>query len=293
MMDLSQEKLHQVRQKNINKYDINQIFKKHNISYKNLPENIKERFDLLSQSNFLEDEFRCIEYLDKIRKNIFKFIDQKNQIIDFTKFATYYNDIKIATLFSDIGKTGPKNATAKEQKLILDMFQVENVKDPNIKVKDFLMSDTYFPLLNQLQRKENLEIFTQMINNQTKIKNINTMQMRDFWNLHTIWTYEILKDEKIDLPLTNENKIKEIAFTHHIFEGINPCNIDKNSLSDEMIITILLDKYDAIKNRFPKSHEESIGKLKDSMQKIITTNNINEKIVKQIFIYIDILEKNI
>ncbi len=162
----------------------------------------------------------------------------------------------IGSLFADIGKTGPLNAEAPEQALIVEMFSVEGVRDDQQSVSQFFA--TYFPA----DAEERERRFTSLGLDPR-------MPMRAFWNLHAAWTLEIAQHS--GLP---EETIAAAA-SHHLLEDINPRQIVSDDGSFAMDfgdnlgfdraekLVILLDKYDALVRRGRRSHREAISWLRN------------------------------
>ena len=164
--------------------------------------------------------------------------------------------VLIGSLFADIGKTGPPEATAEGQQLIVEMFSVEGVLDDSQSVSRFL--DTHFP--SDARRRR--ELFSSL--------GLDVeMSLRSFWNLHTGWTFELTRDS--GLP----EEAVAAAATHHLLEDINPEDIvaedgrflvafGGNVAFDRAEkLVILLDKYDALLRRGRRGHEAAIAWLQN------------------------------
>lgn len=161
----------------------------------------------------------------------------------------------IGTLFSDIGKTGPEDADAQGQQLVAEMYGVEGAPDSQAPVTQFF--DTYFPTdaPDRIRRFRALGLDPDM-------------SMREFWNLHSVWTLQILRGDGVPPGAVIA------AAAHHLLENINPLAIvaDDIRLKKSFEIgtffdrpeklVILLDKYDAVRRRSKHSHDEAIAWLK-------------------------------
>jgi len=88
--------------------------------------------------------------------------------------------VVLGCVFSDIGKTGPVTADASGQRLVVEMFAVEGVRDDTQPVAQFLR--TYFPAdaAERVRRFAALGLDPDMT-------------IREFWNLHSTWTLEIVE----------------------------------------------------------------------------------------------------
>jgi hypothetical protein len=167
--------------------------------------------------------------------------------------------VVVASIFSDIGKTGPLRASAHVQRYIAQMFSVEGVKDDSQTLKSFLR--TYFPsdAEDRMWELEALDLDPEM-------------SIRTFWNLHSRWTFDILRAG--GLP----EEIVAAAATHHMLEDINPESIVgadrrfKHSSGNNQAfdraekLVIVLDKYDAARRRGRLSHEQAIAWLQSYVE---------------------------
>lgn len=166
----------------------------------------------------------------------------------------------VGSLFADIGKTGPLQADAAGQELIVEMFSVEGVRDDQQSVSQFFAS--YFP--KDASERERLFVSLGLD---------PRMPMRAFWNLHAAWTLEIAQHS--GLP---EETIAAAA-SHHLLEDINPSQIVSDDGSFAMDfgdnlgfdraekLVILLDKYDALMRRGRRNHQEAITWLRDLLSR--------------------------
>lgn len=94
------------------------------------------------------------------------------------------------------------------------------------------------------------------------------MSMREFWNLHSVWTLLILRGDGVPPGAVIA------AAAHHLLENINPLAIIAEDLRlkeyfDKSVLfarpeklVILLDKYDAVRRRGKRSHDEAIAWLR-------------------------------
>lgn len=163
--------------------------------------------------------------------------------------------VVLGCVFSDIGKTGPARADTDGQRLITDMFAVEGVGDDQQTVARFF--DTYFEddAEARLARFRALGLDP-------------TMSLREFWNLHSRWTLEILENTAVPREAIAS------AATHHLLDDINPGAIvrpdetftrpfgDNKAFDRPEKLIILLDKYDALRRRGQRSHDQAIAWLR-------------------------------
>jgi hypothetical protein len=181
--------------------------------------------------------------------DIFRYYEQAKPAEVFT--ALERRIVVLGCLFSDIGKTGPVGASVDGQALIAEMFSVEGVREETQSVGQFFI--TYFPAdaVERTRRFEALGLEP-------------TLTMRQFWNLHSVWTLEIT--EAGGLP----PEVIAAAATHHLLDNVNPGAIvaedrrftrsfgDNASFDRAEKLIILLDKYDALLRRSRHTHEAAI-----------------------------------
>lgn len=178
-----------------------------------------------------------------------------------TAFSTDEQRIVVlASLFSDIGKSGPLNADEAGRSLIADMFAVENVRDDTMPVARFFA--VHFP--------DDAEARAARF---TALGLDSSMTIRSFWNLHGSWTLDIA--EAANLPV----EAVAAAATHHLLENVNPRSIvgqdgrftrafGENVAFDRVEkLVIVLDKYDAVRRRGGRAHGEAIRWLHELVAK--------------------------
>lgn len=203
---------------------------------------------LKDTSDFFEDEMNS----RKLADYLFSFYESEHPERSFSE-----EDRKIVhagTLFSDIGKTGPLNADEEQQKIILDIFNVNNWRDPSAPLENFMRECFPSDYEERLAACEKLGIS-------------RSLPMRDVWNMHCKWTYDIIAGDGVP------KEDVAAAATHHILENVNSelvapdgtfaKDFGKNTRFDrpEKLI-ILLDKYDAYRGRSGLSHEEAMRALR-------------------------------
>lgn len=166
--------------------------------------------------------------------------------------------VVLGCLFSDIGKTGPAHANAEGQRLIVEMFAVEDVRDDQQPVAEFLR--TYFP-----DAEERTRLFTMLgLSPQ--------MSLREFWNLHSSWTLQIVEAGGVPPEAI------AAAATHHLLDDVNPDRIvasdrrftrsfgDNAGFDRAEKLIILLDKYDALRRRGGRTHEQAMAWLRELLE---------------------------
>lgn len=182
-------------------------------------------------------------------------------------------------MFSDIGKTGPADATPAEQKLITEIYAVEKTPPGGISVTttaEFFRF--YFPAdaEERIRQFQNLKFGSRAL---AALKNANVdrdpsrLTMRQFYDLHSFWTLDIIGNDGIPAEAVGA------AATHHLLDladkagkvqiddivgGDNRflANFGENPSFDraEKLVTII-DKYDAGRRRGKLNHAEAIERV--------------------------------
>lgn len=167
----------------------------------------------------------------------------------------HWRIVELATLFTDIGKTGPRTATPEQQETITAMYGVDAPWDGARSVAEYL--EHFFP-----DRRDAMTAALEAMDVRA------TISMRTFWNLHAGWTLGLVRNS--GLP----TEVALTAATHHLLEGVNPDGIVdvegsfhdpdvQRPVDQREMFVILLDKYDASRRRGKKTHEQAIAYLKD------------------------------
>jgi hypothetical protein len=211
---------------------------------------IVERMQLLAETTETVDD--C-QRAAEVAQDMFRYYEQQKPSERWSELEQ--RTVLIASLFSDIGKTGPAQADKAAQRLIAEMFSVERVPDDKISVADFFR--TYF----SADASERSERFRALGLDPD-------ITMREFWNLHSAWTLHIIQAGGIPLEAV------AAAATHHLLENVNPDAIvahdgrftryfgENNRVDRPEKLVILLDKYDAARRRAGRSHEDAIHWLR-------------------------------
>ena len=162
--------------------------------------------------------------------------------------------VVLGCLFSDVGKTGPGHADEDGQRLIVEMFAVEGVRDDQQPVSEFLRS--HFS-----DGDERIRRFT-------RLGLAPQMSIREFWNQHSGWTLQLVEASGVPPEVT------AAAATHHLLDDVNPDSIvasdhrftrafgDNASFDRAEKLVILLDKYDALRRRGGRTHAQAIAWLR-------------------------------
>ncbi len=234
-------------------------------------------------------------------------------------------ELLLACLFHDIGKSGPLNAN-REQRLMIEQifnpvyFDINNknfknnpkffgksVKEQKMMMKDLSINEILD--IEDFSNKDAIKEYLQTLElhiydeetNQITVEplDLNNHSMIQLWREHDYWTYELLDHFKKG-KITRELII--IASSHHTLEGHDPALVDGNvpneaialETIDKYLIITLVDKYQAFIDREKVDHSKAIeilrGMAKDSKDKKII--NHQDRVYNLFIKYIGILEKH-
>lgn len=241
--------------KNIDR--IEGLFAELGIDVKNINPNILRKLKLLNErTEIFKDEERSMH----VARALFKHYEENMPDKTFT--GQEQRIVLIGTMFTDIGKTGPRDATPEQEELILDIYGVENIIDPKKVILSQFINDNFSD-----DADERLKTLEEM--------GISSgITMREFYNLHAKWTLETISGDGVPPEAV------AAAATHHMLEGINPEEIvgkdgrftryfgDNVSFDRAEKLIIILDKYDAFRRRGKKEHKEAI----ELVRKVIKAN---------------------
>lgn len=209
---------------------------------------ILERMRLLAETT---ETVRDCERAAELAEDVFRHYDAFKPRERFT--ARERSTVVIGSLFSDIGKSGPADAGLDGQRLVAEMFAVERARE-SATVRTFFDAHFRADAAERVQRFCVLGLDPDM-------------SMRQFWNLHSVWSLQILRGDGVP------PEVVAAAATHHLLENVNPhamfaadSNLTKYlghtaSFGRPEKLVILLDKYDAARRRSHRTHQEAIAWL--------------------------------
>lgn len=204
-------------------------------------------------------------------------------------------ELKLACLFHDIGKSGPVDATREERLIIEQIFNPIYFNPDSDNFKKALPGETREKRREVLKQSKIAEVLDiEKFPNTEAIKaylqtltlhiydleknelreeklDLNKHTMIDLWREHDYWTYELLqKYGNGKIP----PKIIIIASTHHTLDGHDPANIDGKipneavtlELLDKYLMLTLIDKYQAFVERSGKNHKQTIAILRNDIE---------------------------
>ncbi|QQS26655.1 hypothetical protein IPM44_02930 [bacterium] len=231
------------------------ILREVDIAPSDLDSQIRDRLVLLAdQTETVTDEISAIRRAD----DVFRVAERRGH--------AYSSDekhiVRVGTLLTDIGKTGPPEASMEQAQLFVDIYALENL--PTEVLMDSLNSFfmVYFP-----QRAESFKAVFDSLGIDCAIS------LREFYDLHTEWTLKLL----INAAGIPREPIAG-AVSHHRMRDDNPdgifdegsdvynqkYNFGENSAYDraEKLINIL-DIYDALCRRSGLSHIVAMSTLRE------------------------------
>ncbi len=210
---------------------------------------ILERMRLLAETT---ETVRDCERAAELAEEVFRYYDGRKPREGFT--AKERSTVVIGSLFSDIGKSGPRTASFDGQRLVAEMFGVERALDSATSVRTFFDGHFRADAAERVRRFCALGLDADM-------------SMRQFWNLHSLWSLQILRGDGVPPEAV------AAAAMHHVLENVNP---DAMFAADSQLskylghsasfgraekLVILLDKYDAARRRGHRTHPEAIAWL--------------------------------
>jgi len=234
---------------------VKELFEELGLDMEKMNPNILRKLLLLNErTEIFKDEERSVH----VARALFKYYEENFPDSRFTD--TEQRIVLIGTMFTDIGKTGPCNTTPEQEELMLDIYGVENIADPQkITLEEFINDNFSGDAENRLIVLRELGIG-------------RGMTMREFYNLHPKWTLETIIGDGVPPEAV------AAAATHHMLEGINPEEIvdkdgrftryfgDNVSFDRAEKLIIILDKYDAFRRRGKKEHKESIELVRNKIK---------------------------
>jgi hypothetical protein len=211
---------------------------------------IRDRMALLAETTqTVEDCERCVG----LARDVFRHYEAWKPLQRFSVLERRI--VVIGTLFADIGKTGPAWADPDGQRLVAEIFAVENVTDETMSVARFF--EVYFPAdaADRTRRLHALRLDPRMT-------------MRALWDLHSAWTLHVIQGDGVP------SEAVPAAAAHHLLENVNPDAIvaedgrftkyfgEHASFERPEKLVILLDKYDAVRRRGHGTHGDAIARLR-------------------------------
>ncbi|TSA46618.1 hypothetical protein D4R52_00105 [bacterium] len=194
------------------------------------PEFLKRLSLLAAQSEFYKHSQRMSLGL----KNVLENFDSEPQTIRNTRFAA---------IIHDIGKTGPADAPAEAQKAFLNLYN-NPTNNGSLKVGE---------IENSPQELEQYGAQPEMT-------------MKDFWNSHSIWTF----DNLTAYPEGINAETKVLAASHHADKKepiSNPYLMDAKEFPFALKALIAMDKTEAAYTRRNLPLPEAIASAKDIVGK--------------------------
>ena len=234
---------------------LRELFKELGLDVEKMNPNIVRKLLLLNErTETFKDEERSVH----VARALFRYYEKNLLDIRFTDAEQ--RTVLIGTMFTDIGKTGPRNATPEQENLILDIYGIKNIIDPKkITLEQFVNDNFPEDAASRLTTLKEMGVE-------------GDITMREFYNLHAKWTLETISGDGVPPEAV------AVAATHHMLEGINPEEIvgkdgrftkyfgDNLFFDRAEKLIILLDKYDAFRRRGKKEHKEAIELVRNKIR---------------------------
>ena len=236
---------------------------------------LRDRLDVLARlSPTTADEASAM----KAAGDIFEYIDEHDPDRSYSRGERLL--VRVGTLLSDIGKTGPPNANEEQQELILRIFAIENVPD-----RETVTLTEFFAREKALKRPWELVWYYRIFSRQWQqhlqriIRSLgldpDRMTLKELHDLHSAWTYDLLSVEDSGIP----PRAIPAAACHHRTRGDNPRGIiadddtytvdfgSNKAFSRAEKLVNALDIYDACRRRSGMTHQEAIAALEEEIRR--------------------------
>ncbi|MDD5043441.1 MAG: hypothetical protein PHD51_02095 [Patescibacteria group bacterium] len=201
--------------------------------------------------------------------------------------------LEITALLHDIGKSGPADANS-EERLFVAGVMFNNKKFTGMKELT----------IKEALKREKIKLSPSGGSFFTRLGiDIGKEKMQEFWARHIYWTYDILKENKIlekGKSKWLDEEIINTAASHHLLEGHNPAKINLEEghggaaaieSIDRYQLLILVDKYQAFRERSSQTHEEAIKILKFLINQKLSDGIITPKMHETYTTILDLLNK--
>lgn len=237
---------------------VDSILRSVEINPSNLRQNTKARLVLLAdQTETIQDELSAM----KVADDIFRVATRRGHAYSEKE----QHIVKIGTLFTDIGKTGPPDATIEQSQIFVDIYAIENLPTDVLQGSLHSFLQNYFPrTADSIER-----VFA-------SLGLSSHLTLRQFYDLHTAWTLKIIDQDDAIPP-----EPKAGAAAHHRMRDDDPdgmfaeasdiysskYDFGTNHAYDraEKLINVL-DIYDALCRRSGLNHFTAMLTLRDIVQ---------------------------
>lgn len=231
----------------------------------NINEELINRLILFERESTFNEDARLIE---RGMDNVLYFLEKHSKDKQSRLVLTEEQKIngRLAALLHDIGKSGPAHANREEQEAVIKLYAIESINTPSCSVGDIVAE--------RFDKQQAEELLGKL----AACLVFPEMTMRQFWNLHAKWTYELL----LKYPEGLNNHIQIIAGSHHLDNGISPHILLKTNapLKSDIIETLggevndleerilmVVDKYQAVVRRGGVDHEAAIAWVRNNLVK--------------------------
>ena len=256
---------------------------------------LRDRLDLLAiLSPTTADEASAM----KAAGDIFDHIDEHHPERSYSRGERLL--VRVGTLLSDIGKTGPPKANAEQQELIARIFAVENVPD-----RDEVTLTAFFAREKALKKPWVHSWYYRIFSKQWQrhlqglMRQLgfdpDTTTLRVIHDIHSAWTYDLLSQSDSGIP----PRAIPAAACHHRTRGDNPRGIidDDDTYTEDFgqnthysraeKLVNALDIYDACRRRSQMTHNEAMTALAEEVSKRYATDDEFREILADITAVLD------
>lgn len=232
-----------------------------------------QRLVLLESGSKFNQDSRMIE---RALTKVLEYLSNHENQIKFKVNDEVRTHARQAAILHDIGKSGSAGASLEAQKMIIHLFSLDDL-DPKMNVSQVVEANFEDPQLVLAELKAN------------GVK--ADLTMRQFWDLHGMWTYEILERLGGDLP----ERVKIVAASHHIDRGINPYNVSEEEIPQEARMIgamedyldilseralIAIDKYEARIERGKVTHSEAMDWLRNHLRVKFKNDSVMQMVLE-------------
>jgi hypothetical protein len=244
-----------------------------------------ERFKILHnppESKHFEDAAQMVEIIEEIWEDLDKSLP----------FKLEKEKIILTTLLHDVGKSGPKEATLEEQKLVVTLFDPSHYERITAAGKN-VGEETILHAIHESDLSDGIQQKIEKYLNRLGVDIVNE-KMIDFWRRHADWTYDILKDSKDDKI---DNRLAAMAASHHILDGKNPARLNLEEIPGEAktieiietyeVLTIV-DKFQAFIKRSGLDHADAVKVLR----KIILKQKFPKRVEESYLAILSVIESS-
>lgn len=277
--------------------DIQQLFR--GLGYENIAPEISNRLSFLSvaidrRNSHFQDALEISEIIDNLLPEE---LDERQT-----------NELRMASLVHDVGKSGPAEANPEEQVAFVEIFNldfpygelVDGLSVNEMPLEKALLFKVASGELTEGRAEELIELI-EVASQRQAVRSVDTKisrktPMGSVWSAHSYWTYAIL--QKAEMPET----LVETAASHHLLEGHDPARVGLENITSSIaslevadkyqayrVRLIVADKYQAYRKRSGKTHDETLVIMRERIEERFEGYSGDAGDTKKM--YLDVLDK--